>query len=587
MLLSPSATIGTQSFLGTQALFAGSIDSLSMSLRAVGDELDKSINTETTEYFHTHLINYQDATQCIQSSAKKLSEIAAKLYPDPIIETGMTDDLRELIISLKENIKSFKGLAQKINEIATILYVAQSKTPLLLDKAKELASLISGVLMVIDPFSSANLEQRSISSLEELLKGNDEVSPSQRDEISSSQRTADILRLAELSYDSMVDGVMVVNMRGKIIYVNHAFLELLDCTREDLLKEDAEKHLPESEREKFVDVMKKLQAGQDRLSDELRIERRDGTQSIVNINFSLLQEAGADPIGIVAVYRDVTELKKAAEIKRQLSLAKTAAAAADFYSSVVRHEISAPLLSAIAFLEPMIQDLRGSDAWNEETQEDWEVVQAIFAQIGRIARSMDQKRKKTTKVDLLDINEELEVNVAAVREARETINFNPVLSPWLVLLSDGDAAAIIRNIVNNAQDTMEGSDTQELYIETSKVTITHARQTNVGLIVNETIDNLFRKYGLKRTDCRPGAYMRIRFKDTGHGMDEETKARIFEKGFSTKTTGDPEKDEHAGYGLTIVQQIVRDAGGFITADSEPGKGSTFDVYLPRAEEKEG
>ncbi|MGB5750806.1 MAG: ATP-binding protein, partial [Desulfobacterales bacterium] len=85
---------------------------------------------------------------------------------------------------------------------------------------------------------------------------------------------------------------------------------------------------------------------------------------------------------------------------------------------------------------------------------------------------------------------------------------------------------------------------------------------------------------VQRLDLIPGDYLCLSVGDTGHGMPEDVKARIFEPFYTTKG-----RDKGTGMGLSVVHGIVKSHGGAVTVKSEPGKGSTFEVFLPKIEMK--
>ena len=114
---------------------------------------------------------------------------------------------------------------------------------------------------------------------------------------------------------------------------------------------------------------------------------------------------------------------------------------------------------------------------------------------------------------------------------------------------------VILNLCNNAAQAMENGGRIEISSELRQVAETCS---------------------LTHDEIRPGRYVCIVVKDSGHGMDQSTLARIFEPFFTTRASGN-------GLGLATVREIVRDHGGALNVESSPGQGSRFEVWLPITE----
>jgi two-component system, cell cycle sensor histidine kinase and response regulator CckA len=157
-------------------------------------------------------------------------------------------------------------------------------------------------------------------------------------------------------------------------------------------------------------------------------------------------------------------------------------------------------------------------------------------------------------IDLNDVVREMESMLE--RMIGEMIEVETRLAPDLdpVEADPGQVEQVLMNLVVNAREAMP--DGGRLTIETSNVLFDDA-------------------YLRSHVDTEPGPHVLLALSDTGQGMDDETRSQVFEPFFTTKESG-------TGLGLSTVYGIVRQAGGTIWVYSEPGQGTTFKVYLPRA-----
>jgi len=166
-------------------------------------------------------------------------------------------------------------------------------------------------------------------------------------------------------------------------------------------------------------------------------------------------------------------------------------------------------------------------------------------------------RKQVLTPAVLDLNEVVsEAERMLRRVIGEDLTFVTELAPSVarVTADRGQIEQVLVNLVVNARDAMPTGGV--LTVATEDVHITPVDAAARGI--------------------PPGAYVTLRVRDTGVGMDEATRSRIFEPFFTTKPVG-----RGTGLGLATVHGVVHQSGGFVTVESAPGRGSAFTVFLPR------
>lgn len=271
-----------------------------------------------------------------------------------------------------------------------------------------------------------------------------------------------------------------------------------------------------------------------------------------------VHDASGMTIGWATVSHDITERKRMYEeksvLEEQLQQAQKLESVGRLAGGVA-HDFNNILGVIIGYGDMILEQLHREDPM-------WEDLQAIVAAAHRAATLTSQllafSRKQTLQPEVLDLNA-LITNLDKMlrRLIGEDILLELALADdiYPVLADPGQVEQVIMNLSVNARDSMPTGGA--LIVETANVTL------------DET-------YVRNHEGTKPGEYAMLAVTDAGHGISKEVVAQIFEPFFTTK-----EKGRGTGLGLATVYGIVKQSGGNIWVYSEPEKGTTFKVYLPK------
>jgi hypothetical protein len=286
---------------------------------------------------------------------------------------------------------------------------------------------------------------------------------------------------------------------------------------------------------------------------EYRILRPDGCLRWIHDRGFPVAGAGEKASSYVGVAQDITARK---HLEEQFRHAQKMEAVGRLAGGVA-HDFNNLLMVINGFSDLLLEKLDACDPFHEQVTE----IRNAGQRAAEITRQLLVFSRKTiTQAKVLDLNRVVgDVEKMLRRLIGEDLSLTIVLSPELgrVMADPSQVAQVLMNLAVNSRDAMPNGG--NLTIGTANIDI------------DET------KEGVP-SEVETGHYVQLSVRDSGTGMDAETRAHLFEPFFTTKKTG-----EGTGLGLATVYGVVQQAGGFILVDSEPGRGTTFKVYLPRVE----
>jgi PAS domain S-box-containing protein len=363
------------------------------------------------------------------------------------------------------------------------------------------------------------------------------------------------LRRSEINFRSLVTnapyGVCRCDSTGQLLDANPALLMMLGYSS---AKELVGQHLGSlyADTQQWFELADYLHSAAPFNGLIVEWKRKNGSATVVRVSGRAVSNGGKGKT-FELFAEDVTERRA---LEQQLRQSQKMEAVGRLAGGIA-HDFNNLLMVISGYSEFLLDRLGPEPALRAPAQE-------IASAAGRATSLTRQllafSRKQMLAPKVLDLNAVVTENLKMLtRMIGEDVDLVMVPAAGLgpVRADAGQIEQVIMNLAVNARDAMPSGG--KLTIETSNV-------------------SLDEEYARFHAPLRPGNYVMLAISDTGAGMDTETQSHIFEPFFTTKGP------KGTGLGLSTVYGIVKQSGGYIWVHSDPGKGTTFKIYLPRVAE---
>jgi PAS domain S-box-containing protein len=376
-------------------------------------------------------------------------------------------------------------------------------------------------------------------------------------DITERKRAEQELSASETRYRDMVENAQDIiythDLQGNYTSMNKAGERITGYSIDEALRMSLVKIVAPEYQETARRMLAKKLEGEGETVYDLEIVAKDGHRVAVEVNTRLLYQDGV-PVGVQGIARDVTERKLLEDQLRQSQKME----AIGRLAGGIAHDFNNLLTAVTGYSELSIRQLQPEDPLRLNLEEIKKAAQRATSLTRQL---LAFSRKQVLQPKILDLNSVIaELEKMLRRLIGENIELRTVLAPELdaIKADPGQIEQVIMNLAVNARDAIPGGG--KLTIETENV-------------------YLDEEYASQHLGVAAGHYVMLAVCDTGSGMDDKTQNQIFEPFFTTKEVG-----KGTGLGLSTVYGIVKQSGGYIWVYSEIGLGTTFKIYLPRADE---
>lgn len=365
--------------------------------------------------------------------------------------------------------------------------------------------------------------------------------------------------------DTAIDGIITIDERGIILSLNKSGEKMFGYTADEVTGQGVNILMPDPFRNEHDGYIRSyLESGEKKIIGIGRTAlglRKDGSEFPISLAVSVARLD--ENMIFTGLIRDLSEQEKMETQQERLEAQLRQAQRLETIgtlSSGIAHDFNNILSSILGHAELALQEMTSQPVAREDIErviESGERARDLIQQILTFSRQAATDR---SSIPLQYIIHEalnlLRASLPSTIEIHEYINDNCEA----VYADVTQIHQVVMNLGVNAGHAMqEKGGTLEVRLEPFEASATIAGQY---------------------ANLNEGNYVRLTVSDTGHGMDQNTIDRLFEPFFTTKEVG-----EGTGLGLSVVHGIVMGHDGEITVYSEPGKGSTFNVYFPLSHEK--